>query len=206
MIGKLKGTVDSYGEDHLVLDVHGVGYLVHCSGRTLQALPAAGGSGGAVHRDFVREARFACSASNPSWSANGSACFRRCRASGAKTALAILSTLKPAELGPGHRAGRQGDHPPARRRRAARRDPYRDRTKGQDAQSAGRRPAGGAACGEAPVAAGGALSDAVSALHPNLGMAFAPQATAAVAAAARSAGEGASAETLIRLGLRELAR
>src|SRR6476660_3132581 len=42
MIGKLKGVIDSYGEDFIVLDVNGVGYLVHCSARTLQALPAAG--------------------------------------------------------------------------------------------------------------------------------------------------------------------
>ena len=42
MIGKLKGTVDSYGEDFIILDVHGVGYVVHCSARTLQALPAPG--------------------------------------------------------------------------------------------------------------------------------------------------------------------
>ena len=42
MIGKLKGVVDSYGEDHVILDVHGVGYLVHCSARTLQQLPPVG--------------------------------------------------------------------------------------------------------------------------------------------------------------------
>ena len=42
MIGKLKGIIDSYGEDFIVLDVQGVGYLVHCSSRTLQSLPAAG--------------------------------------------------------------------------------------------------------------------------------------------------------------------
>ncbi len=42
MIGKLKGVIDSYGEDLIILDVQGVGYLVHCSARTLQALPAAG--------------------------------------------------------------------------------------------------------------------------------------------------------------------
>ncbi|HWW37397.1 MAG TPA: OB-fold domain-containing protein, partial [Xanthobacteraceae bacterium] len=29
MIGKLKGVIDSYGEDHVILDVNGVGYLVH---------------------------------------------------------------------------------------------------------------------------------------------------------------------------------
>ena len=42
MIGKLKGVIDSYGEDSVVVDVQGVGYLVHCSARTLQALPREG--------------------------------------------------------------------------------------------------------------------------------------------------------------------
>ena len=50
MIGKLKGLIDSYGEDYVILDVGGVGYQVHCSARTLQALPydlyAVGVSGG----------------------------------------------------------------------------------------------------------------------------------------------------------------
>ena len=48
------------------------------------------------------------------------------------------------------------------------------------------------------------VADAVSALV-NLGYAQ-PQAAAAIAAAARSAGEGAEATTLIRLGLKELAK
>ena len=42
MIGKLKGIIDSYGEDHIIVDVNGVGYVVHCSARTLQALPPTG--------------------------------------------------------------------------------------------------------------------------------------------------------------------
>src|SRR6202008_4373596 len=42
MIGKLKGVIDSYGEDYVIVDVHGVGYQVHSSARTLQALPARG--------------------------------------------------------------------------------------------------------------------------------------------------------------------
>ena len=42
MIGKLKGVINSYGEDFIILDVQGVGYQVHCSARTLQALPAKG--------------------------------------------------------------------------------------------------------------------------------------------------------------------
>ena len=42
MIGKLKGVVDSVGEDTAIVDVLGVGYLVHCSTRTLASLPAVG--------------------------------------------------------------------------------------------------------------------------------------------------------------------
>jgi holliday junction DNA helicase RuvA len=38
MIGKLTGTVDSLGEDHVILDVVGVGYLVHCPSSTLSRL------------------------------------------------------------------------------------------------------------------------------------------------------------------------
>lgn len=42
MIGKLSGRVDYRSLDHVMLDVHGVGYLVYCSDRTLAALPPAG--------------------------------------------------------------------------------------------------------------------------------------------------------------------
>ena len=42
MIGKLSGTVDHLGPDHVLLDVRGVGYVVHVSERTLRALPSVG--------------------------------------------------------------------------------------------------------------------------------------------------------------------
>ncbi|MGN6516546.1 MAG: Holliday junction branch migration protein RuvA [Rhizomicrobium sp.] len=38
MIGKLSGIVDSIHEDHCILDVNGVGYLVHCPSSTLSRL------------------------------------------------------------------------------------------------------------------------------------------------------------------------
>jgi Holliday junction DNA helicase RuvA len=40
MIGKLRGIVDSIHEDHCILDVNGVGYLVHCPSSTLSRLTA----------------------------------------------------------------------------------------------------------------------------------------------------------------------
>jgi len=61
MIGKLKGVIDSYGEDSVILDVNGVGYLVHCSARTLQELPRVGEPATlAIETMYVRT-RFACS-------------------------------------------------------------------------------------------------------------------------------------------------
>jgi len=42
MIGKLSGRIDYRSEDHILLDVRGVGYLVYCSERTLMALPSNG--------------------------------------------------------------------------------------------------------------------------------------------------------------------
>ena len=38
MIGKLTGIVDSIADDHAILDVNGVGYLVHCPSSTLSRL------------------------------------------------------------------------------------------------------------------------------------------------------------------------
>lgn len=42
MIGKLTGRLDYRSEDHVLIDVGGVGYLVYCSDRTLAALPGPG--------------------------------------------------------------------------------------------------------------------------------------------------------------------
>ena len=38
VIGKLRGVIDAYGEDFVIVDVGGVGYLVNCSSRKLQHL------------------------------------------------------------------------------------------------------------------------------------------------------------------------
>ena len=42
MIGKLTGRVDSRTNDHVIIDVNGVGYAVYCSERTLASLPSSG--------------------------------------------------------------------------------------------------------------------------------------------------------------------
>ena len=55
MIGKLSGRVDWKGSDQVLLDVRGVGYIVHVNERTLAGLPAVG-EAAALYTDLlVRE-------------------------------------------------------------------------------------------------------------------------------------------------------
>ena len=42
MIGRLSGRLDYRAQDHVLIDVRGVGYLVYVSDRTLAALPGPG--------------------------------------------------------------------------------------------------------------------------------------------------------------------
>ena len=98
MIGRLKGIVDAFGDDFVILDVGGVGYEVHCSTRTLQDLPKPGEAAAmsietVVREDLIRLYGFSTAAER-AW-------FRlltTVQGVGTKVALAILSTLRPAEL------------------------------------------------------------------------------------------------------------
>ena len=98
MIGKLKGVIDSYGEDTVILDVHGVGYLVHCSSRTLQALPQPWEATTLfietiVREDMIRLFGFA-NAVEQQWFN----ILLGVQGVGQKVALAILSTFKVGDL------------------------------------------------------------------------------------------------------------
>jgi Holliday junction DNA helicase RuvA len=205
MIGKLKGTIDSYGEDFVILDVHGVGYQVHCSARTLQTLPAVGEAATLaiethVREDLIRLYGFASDVERE-W-------FRllqTVQGVGAKVALAVLGTLKPAEL---------ANAIALRDRAAVSRTPgvgpkvaerivteLKDKAPAfTDVDPAVVRLTGEVEDRRAPQP----VRDAVSALV-NLGYGQ-PQAAAAIAAATRSAGEGADTPSLIRLGLKELSK
>ena len=55
MIGKIAGRVEYRAEDHVLIDVRGVGYLVYCSERTLVALPGAGEAVALYTELLVRE-------------------------------------------------------------------------------------------------------------------------------------------------------
>lgn len=82
MIGKLKGIIDSYGDEHVILDCHGVGYLVHCSSRTLQALPQAGEAAMLFIETIVREDMIRLFGFATALEKTGSTSCSACRASG----------------------------------------------------------------------------------------------------------------------------
>ncbi len=205
MIGKLKGIVDSYGEESIILDVNGVGYLVHCSARTLQSLPAPGEPVVLAIETHVREDQIRLFGFSSDIEREWFRLLQTVQGVGTRVALAVLSTLKPAELasaiamrdkatvartpGVGPKVAERivtelKDKAPA----YADIDPAVIRLSGQVEDRRAPQP----------------VSDAVSALV-NLGYGQ-PQAAAAIAAATRAAGEGADTPQLIRLGLKELAK
>ncbi len=204
MIGKLKGVVDSYGDDHVVLDVNGVGYEVFCSTRTLTGLPRPGEAASLAIETIVREDQIRLYGFATNLEREWFRLLTTVQGVGARVALGVLSTLRPGELASAIALQDKGTlaRAPGVGARLAQRIVTELRDKAPafaDADPVVLRLQGDVAERRAPQP----VSDAVSALV-NLGY---PQiqASAAVSSAMRKAGEGASAEMLIRAGLRELA-
>jgi len=205
MIGKLKGIIDSYGEDFIILDVNGVGYQVACSARTLQELPGIGQPATLSIETHVREDALRLYGFMSDVEREWFRLLQTVQGVGAKVALSVLGTLKPADLAAAIAmrdkamvARSQGVGPKVAERIVT-------ELKDKAPAYAGLDPAvirlsGAVEERRAPQP----VADAVSALV-NLGYGQ-PQAAAAIAAAARNAGEGADAGRLIRLGLKELAK
>jgi Holliday junction DNA helicase RuvA len=205
MIGKLKGLIESYGQDSVILDVNGVGYEVHCSARTLQELPGIGQPTALSIETHVREDQIRLFGFVTEIEREWFRLLQTVQGVGAKVALAVLGTLKPRELASAIAmrdkamvARAPGVGPKVAERIVTE---LKDKAPAYtNVDPALVRLSGALDDKRAPAP----VTDAVSALV-NLGYAQA-QAAAAIAAAARSAGEGAEATTLIRLGLRELAK
>ena len=205
MIGKLKGIVDSYGEDYILLDVGGVGYQVHCSARTLQALPSPGEPATLSIETHVREDQIRLFGFASDLEREWFRLLQTVQGVGAKVAMSVLGTLKASELASA--IAMRDKAMVARAPGVGQKVAERIVTELKDKAPAF------ANIDPAVVHLAGALdekraprpvADAVSALI-NLGYGH-PQAAAAIAAAARNAGEGADTATLIRQGLKELAR
>jgi len=205
MIGKLKGILDSYGEDFVVIDVSGVGYVVHCSARTLQALPAPGEPVTLSIETHVREDQIRLFGFLADVEREWFRLLQTVQGVGTKVALAVLGTLKPADLASAiaMRDKAMITRTPGVGPKVAERivTELKDKAPAYTAlDPAIVRLSGAVDEKRAPAP----MADAVSALV-NLGYGQ-PQAAAAVAAAARAAGEGADARALIRLGLKELGK
>jgi Holliday junction DNA helicase RuvA len=204
MIGKLKGIIDSYGDDFVILDVNGVGYVVQCSARTLQKLPQPGEPASLAIETQVREDAIRLFGFTSDAERDWFRLLQTVQGVGAKVALAILSTLSVGELGTA--VGTQdkvmiGRAPGVGPKLAQRLvselkdkapvfghvDPAVVRLAGEDEAKGAPKP----------------VQDAISALV-NLGYGR-PQAAAAIAASVRALGEAAQTSALIRQGLKELA-
>jgi holliday junction DNA helicase RuvA len=205
MIGKLKGIIDSYGADCVILDVGGVGYQVHCSARTLQALPAPGQTATLSIETHVREDQIKLFGFTSDTEREWFRLLQTVQGVGAKVALSVLGTLKVSELASAvaMRDKAAIARAPGVGPKVAERVVTELKDKAPELAS----------IDPAAIQLSGALderraprpvTDAVSALV-NLGYGQ-PQAAAAIAAAARNVGEAADTATLIRQGLKELAR
>jgi holliday junction DNA helicase RuvA len=203
MIAKLKGRIDAYGADWVVVDVNGVGYHVFCSSKTLAALPPQGEFGEIhtemlVSQDMIRLVGFA-TVMEREW-------FRLLQSVqgvGTKVALAILSTLSSSEIGTAIALGDKAMIGRANGvgKKLAERIVLELKDKAPAFTTADPSLARLQADLEAPKPT--AVSDAVSALV-NLGYGQS-QAGAAVSAAMKKGGDDQPTEKLIRLALKELA-
>lgn len=202
MIAMLRGVVDSIAEESAVVDVNGVGYLVFCSQRTLEAMPRAGGEVQVHVETHVREDHIHLygflSQEERSW-------FRlltTVQGVGARVGLSILSALPPDQLLTAivaqdktqiHKANGVG---PKLAGRIV--SELKDKVGGIAVSAPAAIVADGAAAGGAP------NEEAVSALV-NLGFSR-TDAFGAVARAGQDLGSGAAVDELIRVGLKELAQ
>ena len=200
MIAMLAGLLDQAGDDSMVIDVGGVGYLVFASSRTLGKAPSRGEPMRLLIETHVREDHihlygFADEAER-SW-------FRlltTVQGVGARLGLAILSVLAPDALA----AAILAQDKAALSRADGVGPKLATRIASELKDKVGGIVLGPAAAASVGVPEGAAAADAVSALV-NLGYSRS-DAFGAVAQAAKRLGDAAKIDALIRVGLQELSR
>jgi holliday junction DNA helicase RuvA len=196
MIAMLSGLVDRIGEDTLVLDVGGVGYLVHASARTLRQAPKPGARLRLLVETQLREDRIQLFGFIDAAERDWFRLLNTVQGVGGRVALAILSVLEPDAMATAILAQDKAAF--------ARADGVGPKL-AQRIVIELRDKAGNIALAPTPgAAAPGAVADAVSALA-NLGYAKSEAYGAVMAAAQRLGGE-ARIDALVRAGLRELGR
>ena len=205
MIGKLRGIVDSVGEDWVILDVGGVGYEVACSTRTLDSIPAVGEMLSLSIETYVREDQIRLFGFIDDLERAWFRLLQSVQGVGAKVALAILSTHSANDLAnaialqdKAQIARAPGIGPKVAQRLVTE---LKEKVPAMSQVGIGTSGDQEAITG---VPEGTAATDAVSALT-NLGYPL-NQASNAVALASKKIDGEPRAEELIRLGLRELSR
>ena len=99
MIGRIAGILIHRAMDHVMIDVHGVGYIVHVSTRTAQSLPTVGEACALYTELLVREDLLQLFGFPTLLEKEWHRLLISVQGIGAKAALAILGTLGPEGLG-----------------------------------------------------------------------------------------------------------
>ncbi|MBU6498998.1 MAG: Holliday junction branch migration protein RuvA [Rhodospirillales bacterium] len=199
MIAKLTGRIEAQEADRCVVDVGGVGYLVHASTRTLAALPS-GTAASLLIETHVREDAIVLYGFSDSAERDWFRLLTTVQGVGAKVALNILSALSPRDLIATIQAGDRGGltrAPGVGAKLAV-------RLLTELREKAGAMPVGIGPSPAMPAPNGRAEADALSALV-NLGYRRA-EAQAALARVAERLGDEAGLDALIRDSLKDLAR
>ena len=98
MIGRLKGIIDDKGDNWLLIDVNGVGYVVEVSSRVLANLPAIGEPVTLAIETYVREDQFRLFGFADEHERSWFKLLMSVQGVGAKVALAIQGVLSANEL------------------------------------------------------------------------------------------------------------
>jgi holliday junction DNA helicase RuvA len=193
MIARLSGTLAETSSDNAVIDVAGVGYLVHLSARALEALGPIGGEVLVLTELQVREDAWTLFGFGSAAERDAFRALTSVQGVGGRLALAILSVLSPDELA---RAVAQDD-----KAMIGRANGVGPKLAARIANELQGKLGVGSLAGAALAPRAGAASDALSALA-NLG--FKPaEASAAVNAAEDELGAEASLDALVRLALKK---
>ena len=196
MIARLTGKLAETSADSAVIDVGGVGYLVHLSSRTLDALGSIGGDVLVLTELQVREDAWTLFGFGSSHERDSFRALTSIQGVGGRLALAILSVLSPDELA---RAVAQED-----KAMIGRANGVGPKLAARIANELQGKLGVSSIGGAAPAPRGSAAADAHSALA-NLG--FKPaDASAAVNAAQDELGADATLDSLVRLALKKAAK
>ena len=196
MIARLSGILAELTADSAVIDIAGVGYLVHLSGKTLGALGPVGGEVLILTELQVREDAWTLFGFGSPAERDAFRALTSIQGVGGRLALAILSVLAPDELA---RAVANDD-----KAMIGRANGVGPKLAARIANELQGKLGVAGLTGAAPAPRAGAAADALSALA-NLG--FKPaEASAAVNAAQDELGADAGLDALVRLALRKAAK